>query len=43
MEAKVPHGVKVIDGVMVKMVGAVMPVIPSADINPIQSFVFDAL
>lgn len=41
MKDKVLHGVKVIDGVMMEMIGAIMSVIPKIDINPLQRFVFD--
>lgn len=33
------HGVKVMDGVMMEMIGAKMSVIPKIDVNPIQRFV----
>lgn len=33
------HGVKVMDGVVMEMIGAKMSVIPKIDINPIQRFV----
>lgn len=41
LKDKVLHGVKVIDGVMMEMIEAIMPVIPKIDINPMQRFVFD--
>lgn len=43
LKDKVLHGVKVIDGVMMEMIGAIMPVMPKMDINTIQRFVFDPL
>lgn len=33
------HGVKVMDDVMMEMIGAKMSVIPKMDINPVQRFV----
>lgn len=41
LKDEVLHCVKVIDGVMMEMIGAIMPVIPKIDINPMQRFVFD--